>query len=302
LFVLALAGTAVVGMAIAGWSSDNKFSMLGGLRAASQMISYEVTLGLAAVGAVMTYGTLRFDDMVRWQAAHAWGVFVQPVGCLLFFAAALAESKRVPFDLPEGESEIVAGYFTEYSGMKFAMFYFSEYAAVVVVATLMTTMFFGGWHLPFVARDGIHVALGAELWWSQRLPHALVIALGVLAFLGKTLVLCWLQVGIRWTLPRLRFDQLMRLGWRLLLPVSVVNLLATGLLILLVDGAGESVGRALAWLGDVSQAVVVVGAALAGGALLHYWLRPAEKSRDPATSAVRAAAALGGTRAARMGA
>jgi NADH-quinone oxidoreductase subunit H len=302
LLVLALTGTAVVGMAIAGWASDNKFSMLGGLRAASQMISYEVTLGLAAVGAIMTYGTLRFDDMVRWQAAHTWGVFVQPVGCLVFFAAALVESKRVPFDLPEGESEIVAGHFTEYSGMKFAMFYFSEYAAVVVVATLMTTMFFGGWHLPFVTRDGIHLALGDQVLWTQRLPHALVIALGVLGCLGKTLLLCWLQVGIRWTLPRFRFDQVMRLGWRLLLPVSVLNLLATGLLILLAETAGESVGRALDWLADISQVVLVVGAVGAAVALVHYWLRPASKPKDPATSAVRMATALGGTRATRMGA
>ena len=163
-------------------------------------------------------------------------------------------------------------------------------------------MFFGGWHLPFVTREGIHVALGDQLLWSQRLPHALVIALGVVGFLGKTLVLCWLQVGIRWTLPRLRFDQLMRLGWRLLLPVSVLNLLATGLVILLVDGAGDSVAWALAWLGDVCQVVVAVGATLSGVALLHFWLRPVKRSRDPATSAVRAAAALGGTRAARMGA
>jgi NADH-quinone oxidoreductase subunit H len=302
LFVLALAGTAVVGMAIAGWSSDNKFSLLGGLRAASQLISYEVTLGLAAVGAVMTYGSLRFDDMIRWQAAHTWGVFVQPVGCLLFFAAAVAESKRIPFDLPEGESEIVAGYFTEYSGMKFAMFYFSEYAAVVVVAALMTSMFFGGWHLPFLGRDGIRVFLGDQEWWAVRLPHVVVIALGVLGFLAKVLILCWLQVGIRWTLPRLRFDQLMRLGWRLLLPVSVLNLLVTGLLLLLVQGAGESAGRALAWVADGTQLLVVAGTVGVAAALVSFWLRPVHKQRDPMTSAVRAAAALGGTRAAGMGA
>src|SRR5690606_27708651 len=123
LYFFALAGTGIVGAALAGWASDNKFSLLGGLRAASQMVSYEVTLGLTIIGAVMIYGTLRIDEMVRWQGEHAWGIFVQPLAFFLFFAASVAEAKRIPFDIPEGESEIVAGYFTEYSGMKFAMFF-----------------------------------------------------------------------------------------------------------------------------------------------------------------------------------
>src|SRR5437762_4864722 len=158
------------------------------------MVSYEVTLGLTMVGAVMTYGTLRIDEMVRWQAENAWGVFVQPLGFVLFFAASVAESKRIPFDLPEGESELVAGYYTEYSGMKFAMFFFAEYIAVVTSGALMAAIFFGGWHLPFMARDGIHVAM-----LNQRLGHPLVVFLGFLAFTVKTLLLCWIQLTIRWT-------------------------------------------------------------------------------------------------------
>ena len=131
LYFFAIAGTGIVGAALAGWASDSKFSLLGGMRAASQMISYEVTLGLTVVGAIMIYGTVRIDEMVLWQSENAWGIFVQPLAFFLFLAAAIAETKRVPFDLPEGESELVAGYFTEYAGMKFAMFFFSEFIAVV---------------------------------------------------------------------------------------------------------------------------------------------------------------------------
>ncbi|MFC1642248.1 NADH-quinone oxidoreductase subunit H [Myxococcota bacterium] len=302
LFVLAITGTGVVGMAIAGGSSDNKFSLLGGLRAASQMVSYEVTLGLAAVGALMTYGTLELDDMVRWQADHTWGLFVQPLGCILFFAAMMAESKRIPFDLPEGESEIVAGHMTEYSGMKFAMFYFAEYAAVVVVSALMTTLYLGGWHIPFVARDGLHLEVAGRVLLEGPLPHVLVVGLGMLAFGVKTVLLCWLQVGVRWTLPRFRFDQLMRLGWRILLPTSLVNILATGLVLLLVWNAGPAVHEALGWAGEVSQTLVLVAGLAALGWLVHYWLRPTHKTVDPPTSAVRFATAAGGTRSARMGA
>ncbi|HEX7667978.1 MAG TPA: complex I subunit 1 family protein, partial [Polyangiaceae bacterium] len=210
LYFFALAGTGIVGAALAGWSSDNKFSLLGGLRAASQMVSYEVTLGLTMVGAVMCYGTLQVDQMVRWQAENTWGVFVQPLGFILFFAAAVAESKRIPFDLPEGESELVAGYYTEYSGMKFAMFFFAEYVAVVTSSALMVAVFFGGWHLPFVARDGIHVSIGDTVLLSQRLSHGFVVVIGVLGFVVKTIVLCMIQLTIRWTLPRFRYDQLMR--------------------------------------------------------------------------------------------
>ena len=302
LFFFALAGTGIVGAALAGWASDNKYSLLGGLRAASQMVSYEVTMGLTLIGAILIYGSLRLDQMVAWQAQNAWGIFVQPLAFFLFFAAAVAESKRIPFDLPEGESEIVAGYFTEYAGMKFAMFFFSEYVAVVSSSALLVTIFLGGWHLPFIERDGIHVAIGDTVFFSQRLAHGFVILIGVLAFLAKVVTLCWLQLMIRWTLPRFRYDQLMRLGWRKLLPASLVNILATGLIVTLIGVAGPKLVPALDALGDVTMAVL----ALAGlGGLIYtavFLLKPRKKVQVYASSSAQYAAQVGGTRSVRMGA
>jgi NADH-quinone oxidoreductase subunit H len=266
------------------------------------MISYEVTLGLTIVGAVMIYGTLRVGDMVRWQAEHTWGIFVQPLAFVLFLAAAVAETKRIPFDLPEGESEIVAGYYTEYSGMKFAMFFFAEYVAVVTSSALMAAIFLGGWHLPFVSRDGLHVVLGDTVLLNQKLSHGLVVLLGALAFMGKTVMLCMLQLTIRWTLPRFRYDQLMQLGRRKLLPASLANILVTGLAILAVQSAGPSVVRALGALGDLSEAAVALGGVAVGAAFLRFLMRPARHRRVVASTSARYAAMAGGTRSARMGA
>ena len=151
LFVFAISGQGVVAAAIAGWASDNKFSLMGSLRAASQMVSYEIAIGLALVGAFMTYGTVRLEEMVRWQGENSWGIFVQPLGFVLYFVSAVAETKRIPFDLPEAESELVAGYMTEYAGMKFGMFYFAEYMEVVTSSMLLVTIFLGGWQLPVPA-------------------------------------------------------------------------------------------------------------------------------------------------------
>src|SRR6187402_470997 len=174
LYFLAVGGTGIVGAALAGWASDNKYSLLGGLRAASQMVSYEVTLGLTLVGAIMVYGTLQIDKMVEWQQQHTWGMFAQPLAFVLFFAAAVAESKRIPFDIPEGESELVAGYFTEYCGMKFAMFMFAEYIAMVSAGAVMAAIFLGGWDLPFLTPEGIHVAIGDTVLFTQELAHPAV--------------------------------------------------------------------------------------------------------------------------------
>jgi NADH-quinone oxidoreductase subunit H len=302
LFFFALAGTGIVGAALAGWASDNKYSLLGGLRAASQMVSYEVTLGLTLVGVIMVYGTLRVDQMVRWQSENSWGLFVQPLAFFLFFAASVAESKRIPFDIPEGESEVVAGYFTEYSGMKFAMFFFSEYVAVVSSSALMAALFLGGWALPFIERDGIFLAIGDTVLVRQSLTHLSVVLLGVLAFVGKTLLICWLQITIRWTLPRFRYDQLMRLGWRKLLPASLVNILVTGLIILAIASASPSVMSALRIAGDVTELVVASLGIVAVVALVRFLLAPAEKKRMVVSSAQKFAAALGGVKSARMGA
>ncbi|HEY2407566.1 MAG TPA: complex I subunit 1 family protein [Polyangiaceae bacterium] len=302
LYFFALAGTGIVGAALAGWASDNKYSLLGGLRAASQMVSYEVTMGLTLVGAVMIYGSLRVDDMILWQRDHAWGIFVQPFAFFLFFAAAVAESKRIPFDIPEGESEIVAGYFTEYSGMKFAMFFFAEYIAVVTSSGLMSALFLGGWDLPYLRPDGLHVTFGGNQMFELALPHVLVVVVGALGFVLKTITLCWLQLMIRWTLPRFRYDQLMRLGWRKLLPASLANVFVTGLLVLGVASAGITVGRFVDLLGDCSRAFVALGGIAGFVYFVAFLLKPVHKKQTLATSSAQFAASAGGTRSVRMGA
>lgn len=258
LFIFAMAGQGIVSATISGWASDNKFSLMGALRAASQMVSYEVTLGLSIIGALMIYGTVRMADMVRWQADHTWGIFVQPVAFFIFFAALVAESKRVPFDLPEAESELVSGYFTEYSGMKFGMFMTAEYMEVVTSSMLLVTIFLGGWSLPFIHRDGVTIALGETVLAHQALPHLAVTLIGVLAFFAKVLFLCWIQCFIRWSLPRFRYDQLMRLCWKMLLPVSLANIFVTGVVWLLVDMAPPAISSALQLVGDLTMAFVAI--------------------------------------------
>jgi len=235
LFVFAVASTGVIGAAIAGYSSDNKYSLLGGLRAAGQMVSYEVTLGLTLVGCFMVYASLRLEDAVAWQMNNdffgwlpAWGIFVQPLAFILFFTASVAETKRIPFDVPEGESELVGGYFTEYSGMKFGMFFTGEFIEVVVLAALLTTLFLGGYHMPGLHPSGI--VIGELVQWD--LPHLVVIVLQAVVFLVKVAGLIWFQLMIRWTLPRFRYDQIMKLCWRYLLPLSLLNILITGFVIL----------------------------------------------------------------------
>ncbi len=267
LFVFAIAGQGVVGAAIAGWSSDNKFSLMGALRAASQMVSYEVGIGLSLVGAMMMYGTVRLDDMVRWQGNNTWGIFVQPLGFILFFISAVAESKRIPFDLPEAESELVSGYFTEYSGMKFAMFMFSEYMEIITSSMLLVTIFLGGWQLPFFHRDGVTVAIGESTLFAQRLPHIWVIIFGVVAFFGKTMLVCLFQAVVRWSLPRFRYDQLMKIGWRGLLPLSLANIAVTGVAWMGVQQMGPEFDKTLKLIADCTQGLVA-----AGGAVFVVWL------------------------------
>jgi len=207
LYFFALAGTGIVGAALAGWASDNKYSLLGGLRAASQMVSYEVTMGLALIGAMMVYGTLRLEDMVRWQTENTWGIFVQPLAFFLFFAAAVAESKRIPFDLPEGESEIVAGFFVEYSAMAFALFFLGEYANMILMSAMTTILFLGGWLAPF----GIE-----PFTWVP----------GPIWFILKVCFCLFVFLWVRATFPRYRYDQIMRLGWKALIPVTIVWIFA----------------------------------------------------------------------------
>jgi NADH-quinone oxidoreductase subunit H len=235
LYVLAMSSLAVYGVVLGGWATNSRWSLLGAVRGAAQMISYELALGLALVAAVMTYGTLDLQAMARAQGEHLgglvplWGILYQPVAFLILLIAGVAESKRVPFDLPEGESELVAGYFTEYSGMKQAAFMLSDFAEIVVVSGLATTLFFGAWQVPFLARDGWHLPGGIFV----AMPHLAIAALQVAAFTAKVFLLCCFQILIRWSLPRYRYDQLMDLGWKFLLPVALANVVVTAVVIVL---------------------------------------------------------------------
>ena len=229
LFYLAVASIANYGVTLAGWASYNKWALMGGLRAASQMISYEGSMGLALLGMFLVTGTLEPGRMVDWQGSNPlrWGIVVQPVAFLLFFTAALAETKRTPFDIPEGESEIV-GYFVEYSGLRFGMFYLGEFIEVVFAAAVITTVFFGGWHFPGLGADGFWLG-GTRLF---ALPHGLVVLAQLCTWGLKVIFFCWFQLLVRWTLPRFRPDQLMALGWKKLLPLSLANIMVTAAVML----------------------------------------------------------------------
>jgi NADH-quinone oxidoreductase subunit H len=235
LFVFAMMSLGIYGTFLAGFSSNNKYAFLGGLRASSQMISYEITMGVTLVGLLMIFGTLDLAEINRaqgdllWGWLPKWGIILQPVGFLLFLAAGMAETKRIPFDLPEGESEIV-GYFVEYSSMKFGAFFMTDFVETILIATLIATLFFGGWQVPYLQSDGFHLPGGLFL----ALPQLLVTLLQVAALGFKVVFFCWFLLLIRWTLPRFRYDQLMRLGWKFMLPVSVINVFITALVLLLI--------------------------------------------------------------------
>ncbi|MBI4518939.1 MAG: NADH-quinone oxidoreductase subunit H [Deltaproteobacteria bacterium] len=235
LYVLATVSLGVYGVVLGGWASNNRWSLLGAIRGTAQMISYEVAMGLAIVSLVLTYGTLDLQEMARaqggtlasWLPLPNWGIFYQPVAFLLFFVGGIAESKRTPFDLPEAESELISGYFTEYSGMKHLMFFMTDFVEVITVSALVATFFFGGWQVPFLARDGFHIAGG-----FFAVPHLAVVLLQLISFTLKVVFLCWFQIMIRWTVPRFRYDQLMRLGWKGLLPLALANVVVTAVVIL----------------------------------------------------------------------
>ena len=228
IFVLAMLGLGVYGILLGGWASSNRFALIGSLRGAAQLISYEVALGLSLVGLVMVFPSLRLSAIVEHQGGllfgflPKWGVFLQPLGFAVFFLAGLAETKRVPFDMPEGESEII-GFYTEYGGLKFGLFMFTDFLEVIVLALLATTLFFGGWQAPWLGDGGFAFPWGGT--WDLA-PWA-VTALRVLAFNFKVLSFCWLQILIRWTYPRFRYDQVMDFGWKVLVPLGVLNILAT---------------------------------------------------------------------------
>jgi NADH-quinone oxidoreductase subunit H len=297
LYLFAISSTGVIGAAIAGWASDNKFSLLGGLRAASQMVSYEVAMGLSLMGLLLIYSSVRLGPMAEWQNAYAWGVFVQPVGFLMFLAASAAETKRVPFDQPEGESEIVAGYFVEYSGMKWGMFMAGEYVEVITSSALLVALFFGGYTLPFLFDDGIEVAFGPTVLLSYKMNHVAVTVLQFVAFFGKTILMSFVQIFFRWTLPRFRYDQLMKFGWTKLLPLAIANLVVTAVVVVALDAAGTRWTEPLRVLGQLTHFFVAAVMVAAPIAFVWLLLRPTEREKFLQSSAARFAAAAEGAKA-----
>ncbi|MCH7858570.1 MAG: NADH-quinone oxidoreductase subunit H, partial [Candidatus Marinimicrobia bacterium] len=218
LYILALTSVGVYGIVLAGWSSGSKYPLLGGLRASAQLISYELAMGLAIIGVVMISGGLTLGEIVAYQQDTGWNIWKQPLAALIFLIAMFAETNRLPFDLTEAEQELVGGYHTEYSSFKFAMFFMSEYANMITASAFMVSLFLGGWDVPFVDE----MALGG---WG--------VVLSVLAFLFKMGFFLFLYIWVRWTFPRFRYDQLMRLGWKVLLPLGLVNVFLTGLFLTL---------------------------------------------------------------------
>ena len=259
LYIFAIGSIATYGTVMAGWSSNNNWSLLGGLRASAQMISYEVTMGLSVVGVFMVFHTLKLTDMalaqdttfrvlgfldalfgipvpawLDWVRLPAWGIFYQPLAFLMFLAAMMAENKRPPFDTPEGESEIIAGFHLEYSGMRFGLFYMSEFIEVVVIAGVVATIFLGGWAIPYFSTQTLIAGVGGALGTGFATGLCMLLHFG--CFMTKVAVMIWLQMALRWTLPRFRYDQVMDLCWKILLPLSLANIFVTGLVILLVGG------------------------------------------------------------------
>ena len=220
LYILALTSLGVYGLTLSGWSSNSKYPLLGAIRSSAQMISYELSMGLSLIGIIMMAGSLKLDKIVEMQAGWHWNIIMQPIGFITFLVASFAETNRLPFDLPEAEPELVAGYHTEYSGMKFGLFYLAEYSNMFVSSALITTLYLGGWQVPFVHSIGL-----SDFWIS---------IVQVLGFLVKIVLMVAFFIIIRWTIPRFRYDQLMNLGWKFMLPIAILNLLITGLVILLI--------------------------------------------------------------------
>ena len=214
LYVLALTSIGVYGIVLAGWSSNSKYSLLGGLRSAAQLISYELAMGLAVVSIILLSGSLKLNDIVADQQGYlfSWNVFKQPVAFIIFLIAVYAETNRLPFDLSEAEQELVGGYHTEYSSMKFAMFFMAEYANMITAAALTVTLFFGGWDVPLINETSLGI-------WGT--------VLSVLSFILKMGFFLFLFIWVRWTFPRFRYDQLMKIGWKVMLPIALLNIFIT---------------------------------------------------------------------------
>ena len=238
LVIFAFGGLTIIGAMLAGWSSGNKFSLLGALRAGSQMISYELILGLTVLGLIVVYGTVDLVAIVRAQSGialgvlPAWGIVYQPFAAVLFLVASIAENRRIPFDLPEAESELIAGYFTEYSAMKMGLFMFAEFIEIAIIAALFATLFLGGYNLPYMNDAGFAFPGGANVAMS----HGAVLATQVVVFLAKVGLLCSFQILVRWTFPRFRYDQLLRFAWKTMFPLALANLCVTVLAVWALRG------------------------------------------------------------------
>ncbi|HEX2601505.1 MAG TPA: NADH-quinone oxidoreductase subunit NuoH [Gemmatimonadaceae bacterium] len=226
LFILAITSLSVYGIVLAGWSSNNKYALLGGLRSSAQMVSYEISMGMSTIPVLLLAGNVSLNSIINQQVWGGWNVINLTVAFFIFIVAAFAETNRLPFDLPEAESELIAGYHTEYSAMKFSLFFISEYASMVTASALMATLFFGGWDVPFTARDNIGPYSG---WLS-------LLSIGI--FLAKILFFLFVFMWVRWTLPRFRYDQLMSLGWKFMLPLALIYIVVIAAVMLGLSAAG----------------------------------------------------------------
>ncbi|MDE0738064.1 MAG: NADH-quinone oxidoreductase subunit NuoH [Planctomycetota bacterium] len=222
LYVLAITSLGVYGISFGGWASNSKYSLLGGIRSSAQIISYEIAMGLAIVSVLMIAGDVHLGSIVEWQAENGWIIFYQPLAFIIFLVAAFAENNRLPFDMAECESELVGGFHTEYTGMKFGMFFLGEYIAMIVMSALLVTLFLGGWDPVFF-----------------ELPEGVGgTAISVLCFTLKLLAVLFLYIWVRWTLPRFRYDQLMKLGWKTFVPLALLNIVLTGIVVSLLTKTG----------------------------------------------------------------
>ena len=248
LFVLAITSLGVYGIVLAGWSSNNKYALLGGLRSSAQMVSYEISMGLSLIPVLLLTGNVTLSQIVNTQATlHVWNALSLGVACFIFITAAFAETNRLPFDLPEAESELITGYHTEYSAMKFSLFFIAEYANMMTASAMIATIFFGGWDIPFTQADNVGpVSIGLVL-------------LSILIFAFKCAFFLFLFIWIRWTLPRFRYDQLMSLGWKVFLPVALAYIVIIAGLILALDAAGIERGLVYGLILFGVNAVLLLG-------------------------------------------
>jgi len=247
LFILAITSLGVYGIVLAGWSSNNKYALLGGLRSSAQMVSYEISMGMSTIPILLLAGNVSLNSIINQQAWGGWNVINLTVAFFIFMVAAFAETNRLPFDMPEAESELIAGYHTEYSAMKFSLFFIAEYAGMVTASALMATLFFGGWDVPFTAHDNI----GPYSVWLSLL------SIGI--FLAKILFFLFLFMWVRWTLPRFRYDQLMSLGWKFMLPLALAYIVLIAAVMLGLSASGIPEGALhTAIYGSVNIVVVIV--------------------------------------------